>query len=124
MSDFKQIPSSDIQTQFDEIYSKVLRTIKTKEIQVSNLVTIATSAMTIVQKYPTLTGTEKKNLVIDIIQKIIDDTNLLPEDQKQTAFLFIRFTLPSLIDTIISVYNREIDLKKIGQGCVSCLKRR
>nr|QBK86362.1 MAG: uncharacterized protein LCMAC102_01570 [Marseillevirus LCMAC102] len=124
MADFKQIPSSDIQPQFDEIYSKVLKTIKTKNIQVSDLVIIATSAMTIVQKYPILTGTEKKTLVIDIIQKIINKTDLLPENQKQPASFFIEFTLPTLIDTIVSAYNHDIDLKKLGVGCLKCIFKR
>ena len=59
---------------FDKCYSTILKTINTK-ITLSNIVKIITQCMKIVQTFKKLNGTEKKDLVIDVVQKLIRDSD-------------------------------------------------
>jgi len=72
--------------------------------------------MTIVQKYPELSGAQKK-------QKIIDDSDLLPEDQEDAANAFVQLTLPPMIDAVVDAYKHNIDPKKIRAGCLACFSK-
>ena len=113
--------STNSNTLFDDIYGNVLKMIKTKNINAGDLVKIATDAMVVVQRYPTMSGLEKKEVVTDIMVKIVNESGLLKPDDQQAAATFIGIILPVMIDTIKSVYNHEYDLKKIrSKWCFSC----
>ncbi len=106
-----------VSEQFDKIYNKVLNGIKTKTIDTSDLVIIATSAMQIVQKYPELTGEDKKRMVIDILSRLVDESNLVPSKYQDTSRVFIQHTLPNMIDAVVNAYQHKIKLKKVVQKC-------
>ncbi len=110
-----------VSTQFDKIYKNVLNGIKTKNIDASDLVIIATSAMQIVQKYPELTGEDKKRMVIDILARLVDESDLVPAKYQDASLIFIQYTLPNMIDAVVNAYQHKIKLKKVGQrcGCIS-----
>lgn len=112
---------TSVTTLFDEIYSKVLKMIKTKSVNASDLVTITTYAMMVVQKYPGLTGPEKKQTVTDVVIKIVNESGLLNPEDQAAANMFIEITLTIIIDTIKSAYNHDFDLKKIKANWCSCL---
>ena len=130
-SDIVPIESqANIRTQFDVIYAAVLRTIDKKNLSVIDLISLTTSAMVIVQKYPEMSGETKKRIVIDIIKHIVDDSDIFKKGEEEEAVkLFIEITLPVLIDTVVNVYNHNIDLEKISntvqdgaqatRGCMS-----
>ncbi len=101
----------------DSLYDQVLSHIRSKQIKVRDLVVIATKAMELVQKVPELTGSERKNIVIDVVVKIVDDSNLLSGEDEAAALMFIEMTLPTLIDTVVNAYKKHIDLKKIKTSC-------
>ena len=100
---------------FDEIYTKLLKSITTKKINVSDLIYITTNAMVIVQKYPNLSGSQKKQITIELLQKLVDKSNLIPEEHEAATMIFMESILPSLIDKIVDSYQHKIDLKKIGK---------
>nr|QBK86200.1 MAG: uncharacterized protein LCMAC101_07950 [Marseillevirus LCMAC101] len=108
----------------DEIYHQVLGSIESDLVDVSDLVDITVFTMQIVQKYPTMTGVDKKKAVIDILTKLVNDSGLVPPEQQEKALSFVVHTLPNMIDTVVSVYQHRIKLKKVGQrcGCVSASK--
>jgi hypothetical protein len=105
-------------TQFDMLYDAVLETIKIKSVDVSDLVIVATSAMQIVQQYPNLNGADKKRLVVDIMTKLVNDSGLVPAEQREAALIFLQHTLPNMIEVVINAYQHKIKLKKVGQGCI------
>lgn len=114
--------ASEMQTLFGEIYTSVLRTIRTRKISAADLVIVATSTMSIVQRYPRLSGQQKKQLVVEVLTKVVDDSDLLPADQEQAALMFIQFTLPPMIDVVVDAYRHNgIDLKKSVNSCFPCL---
>ena len=108
---------SEMSTQFDKIYNEVLEGIHTKSVDPSDLVVISTSAMQIVQKYPNLTGSDKKRLVIDVMSKLVSESDLVSEEQQEDAQAFLQHALPNMIDTVVNAYQHKIKLKKVGQKC-------
>lgn len=105
---------------FDRFYDEFLSSINTPEVTPQNLVGMTINAMKIVQKNNELSGTEKKQYVIDIISKFVNDSSGLSPKHKDDADSFIRSTLPELIDHIIAVYDHEIELEHCRskhQGC-------
>ena len=67
---------------------------------------IATNLMQIVEKYPKISGTQKKSLVIQVLKKFVIDQS--DGDTENALLLFIDTFLPSVIDTIISVDVKDI----------------
>lgn len=59
---------------FKTCYGTVLQTLNTN-IHLSNIVDIITQSMQIVQSFKKLNGVEKKDLVIDVVQKLIKDSD-------------------------------------------------
>lgn len=112
-------------TLFQEVYQKVAHTIKTKSISVTDIVLIGTNAMSIVQSYKELSGGEKKTLVLEILEHMINESGLLPEEYKDEANSILKNVVPQAIDVIKSVVNGDIDFGKIiddVKGCLPCGK--
>lgn len=59
---------------FDKCYLEVVKTLDTR-ITASNMVKIISQCMKIVQTFTKLNGVEKKDLVIDVVQKLIRDSD-------------------------------------------------
>lgn len=59
---------------FDKCYLEVVKTLDTR-ITASNMVKIISQCMKIVQSFNKLNGVEKKDLVIDVVQKLIRDSD-------------------------------------------------
>lgn len=99
----------------------------TKEHGISpkNLIYIVTNLMSAVGKYETLSGLEKKELVIIIINKEIDETIKEPQT-KAILKLMIETVIPETIDTLVSVANGEYKFKyipkiiKLFKACKCC----
>jgi hypothetical protein len=68
--------------------------------------------MQIVEKYPKISGIQKKSLVIQVLKKFVIDQS--DGDTENALLLFIDTFLPSVIDTIISVDVKDlvINIKK------------
>ncbi len=96
-------PQYNVRPSFDKLYDRVETMIGTREVTVSNVVMIATSIMSILQRYPSLTGPEKKQLVIDILTKFVTGSKIIPDDSKQIVISMIQLILPTVIDIVASV---------------------
>jgi hypothetical protein len=59
---------------FDKCYLEVVKTLDTR-ITASNMIKIISQCMKIVQTFTKLNGVEKKDLVIDVVQKLIRDSD-------------------------------------------------
>jgi hypothetical protein len=104
---------------FDNFYNEFLSGINSPEVAPQDLVALTVNAMKIVEKNHSLSGADKKQYVIDIISKFVNDSSALSPQYKADADAFIRSTLPELIDQIVAVYEHEVELKKSKkqQGC-------
>ena len=90
----------------DKIYHLVKDNIRGFDFDNTNVVILVTKVMTITGKVSTLTGMEKKNLVLSICERILDeDTTIDKEEQK-----FIHLTLHSLVDLMVDVSKGKLKL--------------
>lgn len=128
----------------DLIIKKLINMVKSRKLDVAGIKTmfpeLVILCITTVEKYPHFTGLEKKNLVIQIIQRFL--TEYLPlaftmsSDEKQ-GFNVLSQSLPFLVDTLVNVGRGKVNykfdfsdpetlnkLKMLGLCLLSCIKRR
>lgn len=94
----------------EETYQNIKLCVMNKKITISDLIIITTKAMEFVNKLK-IQGFEKKQIVIDVIQKIINESDL-DEQTKIACNLFVQITLPIMIDTIIAAANQKLKLSR------------
>ena len=81
--------------------------------------------MQLVESYPNLNGRQKKHVILEAINMLIDDQHDNVEDAAQLKSL-VQITLPTVIDTIVSVDRKELQVK-IKKYCgilFSCCKNK
>lgn len=94
------------------IYEKLRKMITTKHVTLNNIISIVGIVMQLIQQYPTLTGPQKKQIVKNVIYRLIKEIPISDADRLAVQG-FLDGTLDKTIDYIIAVANGEIDL--IGQ---------
>lgn len=78
---------------------------------------ITMELMYVVGGYPSLTGPQKKGIVIDVFKKIISD---LEKEGHTVNDLFLQTTLdtlPALVDTFVNVANGEYNINELATAC-------
>lgn len=106
------------------IYDKLKSMITTKQINMNNIMTIVGIVMQLVQQYPALTGEQKKQIVKNVVYKLVNDLPLSDSDRLSLLGL-LNATLDKTIDYIIAVASGQIDIigqivdtaEKISNGC-------
>ena len=94
----------------EHLYSYV-KSVHTENITPINVVSIASELMQLVEKYKGLTGPQKKMLVISVIKKVVNSQVDSLETQS-VLYTIIDFTLPIVIDNLVSAINGEIKFNK------------
>jgi len=108
-------------TIFNILYKEVLSTIHKDSLGVSDLIPIATKIMELVQAQPRLSGSNKKELVLSIINKIIISSGLVPPESQLMCQTITSTVLPIAIDTIVNAYQGKINLSKPSEsGKTNC----
>lgn len=104
----------------NKLYETLSNIIGDNKLTTTNAVLITTNLMQIVEKYPNVSGTQKKNLVIHVLKRFVIDN--LEGNDEQAMLLFIDVFLPSIIDTIISIDKKVLAIKmhKGLKACFSC----
>ena len=90
----------------DSIFHNIKDSFRGMDLDVSNIMLYAARTMEMVEVFKTGEGVEKKQIVMNIIFKFIDDNLEISEEDKE----FIRFMLEGLIETILKTSKKEIDL--------------
>ena len=104
---------------FDNCYDQVVMTLDTR-ITLSNIVKIITHCMKIVQSFSKLNGVEKKDLVIDVVQKLIRDSD--HDEKLENALIDVLEKIGHpLIDTVI-VASKGKFFTNLRTGCVKWMK--
>lgn len=112
----------------ERLYKSLEDIITNNDLSLGNITDIVVSLMIIVDRYPELKGSEKKRLILQVLEKYVMEH--IPTDtgtQKDLVF-FIRMVLPSTIDVIIQVDKRETIVKEILKkrsfvGCMVCTSK-
>ena len=111
---------------FNRLYTK-LQELATEGLNLGNVTGIVLSLMQFVQTIGGLTGPQKKNLVVSVIKKFITE-EVADSDLAANLKVFADLTLPTIIDSFVSLNNGETRIKvknclaTVFKKCLSCCK--
>ena len=102
------------------LVNQVYDTITVSQPTPENIMQVTVNVMQIVQKIVNEKnkGEVKKEIVISVMQKLIDDVE--NQEKKDQLQQLLDTTVPIAIDTVIKVATGEIDLEKYFKNCFSC----
>ena len=103
----------------NEIYNSAKKIITTRIIDPIDIISIGRFIMEIVEKYPELSGEEKKQVVIEVVTKIVNETTLGSQQMDTIIDTIITFALPIAIDEIIAASKGKYNLNKLPK-CKKC----
>ena len=106
----------------DNVYAQLKSMIKNKTVDISNLMSIVTITMQLVEQISGLTGAQKKDMVMQLMNRLIDD---VPMDDTNKAALraILTTTVNAAIDFVVSVANGEINLVQLVKDNVDWCKK-
>lgn len=107
----------------DDLTGALNTLIKDNELNPDNLMYIVTNFMSIVGKYKTLTGIEKKEIVLILINQEIDKTQL-EENTHAALKLMMETVVPNAIDMLVHVAKGRYKFKylpKLNKFFKSCI---
>jgi len=104
------------------VYNQIKQWVdNTDKPDASNIIVLVTLLIKCVENIAKdKSGSYKKDLVLKVLRKVINESNLEP-DAKMTLLVLVETTIPTIIDTLISVANNELDLGKIKTSMSKCL---
>mgnify|MGYP003340223546 CR=1 FL=1 len=94
----------------NELY-QYIKNVHQNKITPTNIVMISSELIQIVEKYNTLTGSQKKMLVINVIKKIVNEESNTDEE-KVALNVIIDSTLPHMIDGFVDAINGMMKFAK------------
>ena len=114
-------------TKVDQVYEGVKEMLEDKQIELSELVIILAPTMELIERLDEdKSGIEKKNVLLTVFKRIINNSNL--EDEKKKNLLYgCNHVIPSMVDTIISASRGDLDLNvNINQinSCLDCFRKK
>ena len=99
-------------------FEYVIKTVRHtyNDVNIANLIHVILHTMEIIEDYGALTGQEKKQTVINVINFIVDEIN-----KNEELGPIIKSMIPSVIDSIIKVDKGSIKINK-KSICLPCLR--
>lgn len=91
-----------------------------KGITMSNMSEILIETMKLTGEYKTMSGSQKKQLVIDTLDQLFDRTDSGRYDKE--IDLILKTTVPILIDNLVSVDKGNIKINPVVTSC-GCLPK-
>ena len=104
----------------DKVYVNAKAILADQELNADNMIKLAISLMEFVEKLKGLSGSEKKAVVITVVKRLVDDTDLSPEVNAQLDMI-IDAVLPGIIDTIVAASRGKYHLNTLKQKIGKCL---
>lgn len=100
----------------DKLAGELKKLIDDDELTIANIPKIMLSLMAIVDHYPKLSGSQKKNLVLSTLRKHVID-HLEEEKPEYKDFInIIDMVLPTTIDLMVGIDNGEFSIH-LKKGC-------
>lgn len=94
---------------FNAVYDKMKHMIVNKEFNLGNWVNLVTLTMEVVEVVPGLHGIQKRDLVVDLIAKLVTEIPMSETDRALVSGL-VKTMLPGIIDAIVQSSLGEIAL--------------
>jgi hypothetical protein len=123
-TDVVVVSSTTTSSIVEELYEEIKRLLHGGKLTTSNVVVVVINLMRLVEKYSELKGHQKKQVILEAVKMLINDSNDNVEDNEQLIML-VNMTLPSVIDVIISIDRKKIKIKikkawKFMLSCCGC----
>jgi len=109
---------------FQEVFEQAQEVVDKRGLSMRNIVFVVTHLMQVVEKMDGLTGPDKKELIINVVEKLLETTDL-DDHLKDSLKDFVDTTLPSTIEVIVSASKNQLDLNKVvkrGSKIMNMLK--
>ena len=106
---------------FAQAYDELTARIKDRQFKASDLIHLATVGMEIAETYVGLSGPQKRDLVVRLVERLIQD--YAPEESQELLLSSTQLLLPSIIDQIVAASKGQLGLnldqliKSGGCGC-------
>jgi hypothetical protein len=106
-----------------KIFDDVKKLFQDQKLDTSIVITLAVRAMELVEKVPSLSGSQKKGIVIEVGKLMVDEMDLSDEDNAKVDVI-IEVTLPIAIDLIVAASRGLFDLNtwKVRMQKLKCCK--
>lgn len=113
--------STEEQNAIRELYNSIY----SKEIDSTNIVSCVILLMKIINSHKNIDNVDKKKFVIFVLHKFVE-LNVTDTNESIILKMFINNILPNMIDTMISIDNKEIIIKTENYILTFCdkIKRR
>lgn len=85
---------------FVQVYDKIKQMILNKTFTSANWISLVVMAMELVEALPKLKGVEKRNLVVDLVTRLVQEVPM-PEHDRILLTSLLASSLPPIIDTIV-----------------------
>ena len=102
---------NDVTDKIQELTNILIKGFQNYKINENNILDFVIRTMVLVEKEKKLSGLEKKAIVIEILFRIIDSSNLEKEGTK-TIKLLVKNLAPTMIDTIVSASKGILSINK------------
>jgi hypothetical protein len=104
----------------DKIYAEIKRNIDTKTINPISVMDLIHTVMAEVERLKSTTGSEKKLMVVHIIDKLLSE---IPAEDDATRLLIAGANLlaPSLIDMVVSATKGKLDINTPTAKCCAII---
>ena len=122
IADFVQ-GDSQISSEQLEAIRDLYNAIYSKSIDSSNIISYTVLLMKIIDVYKNIDNVDKKKLVVFVLTKYVE-LNVTNTDESQILNAFIENILPNVIDTLISLDNKQIIIKSENTVKTLCEKTR
>lgn len=99
----------DVTALSNVVYDELRGMITHKQVGIANIISIVTLAMQLVQQFAGVSGSDKKKIVINVINRVVDEIPMSPAD-KAAVQAIVATTLDKTIDFVVAVASGEIDL--------------
>lgn len=98
-----------------KLYQDLKNIVGEGEINPSNIITMVTSLMQLVEQYENLKGKQKKAAIIDVLNQLIDEEVPTEREALQLKSI-VHLTLPTVIDVMVSIDKKDVEIK-VKKGC-------
>ena len=108
--------TTDTNAVITAIAERMSHNIGTRAITHADLIEYMVEITQLVEKYPALTGFQKKSCVINVLKKIIEASSL--EDSSKTGMMVVADALASpVVDALISASKGLFELNTVTKTC-------
>lgn len=103
------------------LVSKLKASFDQYSLDENNMIDYVVRIMTLVEQQKNLSGFEKKAVVIEVLTRLVDDTNKLPSESKAALKSIIKIVVPGVIETIVAATKGLIAVnKKVEESVKKC----